>query len=124
MLKLPFPFSVLAETMYIPSSYDEYHNVSKYYVLEKESFFYLAVCSEYHVLFSHASFQPTHVKIAGGLTKSDLKQAKELGAAWYRSKEQVPIKHNFVGDGYLSNKKWPLNEECTYHEVTVGNFYS
>ena len=124
MLKLPFPFSVLAETMYIPSSYDEYHNVSKYYVLEKESFFYLAVCSEYHVLFSHASFQPTHVKIAGGLTKSDLKQAKELGAAWYRSKEQVPIKHNFVGDGYLSNKKWPLIEECTYHEVTVGNFYS
>ena len=112
MLKLPFPFSVLAETMYIPSSDDEYHNVSKYYVLEKESFFYLAVCSEYHV-FSHASFQATHVKIAGGLTKSDLKQAKELGAAWYRSKEQVPIKHNFVGDGYLSNKKWPLNEECT-----------
>ena len=47
------------------------------------------------------SFQPTHVKIAGGLTKSDLKQAKELGAAWYRSKERVPIKHNFVGDGWI-----------------------
>ena len=123
MLKLPFPFSVLAESMYIPSSYDEYHNVSKE-LLEKESFFYLAVCSEYHVLFSHASFQATHVKIAGGLKKSDLKQAKELGATWYRSKEQVPIKHNFVGDGYLSNKKWPLNEECTYHEVTVGNLNS
>ena len=76
------------------------------------------------ILFSHASFQATHVKITGGLTKSDLKQAKKLGAAWYRSEEQVPIKHNFVGDGYLSNKKWPLIEECTYHEFTVENFYS
>ena len=43
MLKLPFPFPVLAETMYITSSSDEYHNISKYNVLEKESFFYFAV---------------------------------------------------------------------------------
>ena len=32
---------------------------------------------------------------------------------WYRSKEPIPIKHPFVGGGYISNKKWPLIEECT-----------
>ena len=37
--------------------------------------------------------------------------ANEKGVDWYRSKEQVPINFPFVGDGYLSNKKWPLSEE-------------
>ena len=48
----------------------------------------------------------------GLLYKSDLELAKEAGTAWYRSKESVPIIHPFLGDGYLSNKKWPLIEEC------------
>ena len=48
--------------------------------------------------------------MAVGLYKFDLDWAREAGAAWYRSKEPVPIKHPFVGGGYLSNKKWPLNE--------------
>ena len=48
--------------------------------------------------------------MAAGLYKFDLDWAREAGAAWYRSKEPVPIKHPFVGGGYLSNKKWPLNE--------------
>ena len=41
--------------------------------------------------------------------------AKEVGTAWYRSLESVPFIHPFVGGGYLSNKKWPLNEESTKH---------
>ena len=50
--------------------------------------------------------------------KSNLEQfeeewAEEAGYAWYRSKEPVPIYHSFVGGGYLSNKKWPLNEGST-----------
>ena len=39
--------------------------------------------------------------------------AKVFGTHWYRSKEQfTPFLQPFVGGGYLSNKKWPLNEEC------------
>ena len=55
-----------------------------------------------------------------------LKWAKELGTAWYRSKEPIPIVHPFVGDGYLSNKKWPLIEECTKKNSLsiVGNIHS
>ena len=40
----------------------------------------------------------------------DYDTAKEMGTAWYRSKEIVPIFNAFVGGGYLSNKKWPLTE--------------
>ena len=39
MLKLPFPYSELAEKMYIPSSYDELTNITSYKLLEKESYF-------------------------------------------------------------------------------------
>ena len=39
--------------------------------------------------------------------------AKVFGTHWYRSKEQfTPFLQPFVGGGYLSNKKWPLNEGC------------
>ena len=54
----------------------------------------------------------------GLLYKSDLELAKEAGTAWYRSKESVPIIHPFLGDGYLSNKKWPLIEEC--HDLQLS----
>ena len=40
----------------------------------------------------------------------DYDTAKEMGTAWYRSKEIVPIFNAFVGGGYLSNKKWTLTE--------------
>ena len=43
--------------------------------------------------------------------KSYLNLPKE---ALYRSSETIPITNSFVGGGYMSNKKWPLNEECTY----------
>ena len=36
----------------------------------------------------------------------------EKGTAWYRSKKPVPVSYYFVGDGYLSNKKWHLMEVC------------
>ena len=35
---------------------------------------------------------------------------RAAGVTYYRSKETIPIIHPFVGGGYLSNKKWPLNE--------------
>ena len=40
MSKLPFPFPELAEKSYITSSNDEFYNMTKINVLEKESFFY------------------------------------------------------------------------------------
>ena len=51
--------------------------------------------------------------MSGGFYTNELKWAREAGTAWYRSKEPVPIDHPFVGGGYLSNKKWPLNEGNT-----------
>ena len=38
MSKLPLPFPELAETMYIPRSRAELNNITKYKLLEKESF--------------------------------------------------------------------------------------
>ena len=59
------------------------------------------------------SLQGTHVFLTGGVFRDYQKMAKEAGTAWYRSKETVPIHDPFVGGGFLSNKKWPLIEECT-----------
>ena len=39
MSKLPSPFPDLAERSYIPSSWDEFENISDYDVLEKVSFY-------------------------------------------------------------------------------------
>ena len=38
MSKLPYPFPDLAEKFYIPSSFDEFINITQYQVLEKESY--------------------------------------------------------------------------------------
>ena len=40
MSKLPFPFRDLAERIYITSSWDEFDNITKYHLLEEESFLY------------------------------------------------------------------------------------
>ena len=53
--------------------------------------------------------------MVGSLLPMEHDLAKEVGTAWYRSLESVPFIHPFVGGGYLSNKKWPLNEESTKH---------
>ena len=39
MFKLPYPFPELAENFYIPSSYDEQDNITKYKLLKKEGYF-------------------------------------------------------------------------------------
>ena len=57
----------------------------------------------------------THAQLNYIITKMELDMAKEKGTAWHRSQERVPINFPFVGVGYLSNKKWPLNEESTKH---------
>ena len=106
MSKLPFPFPELARSLYIASSFNEFDNITKYHVLEKESLS-IEFTSQNIILI----FQGTHAQYIGSLIPLELKWAKDAGTAWYRSKEPVPINHPFVGDGYLSNKKWPLIEE-------------
>ena len=61
---------------------------------------------------SISKLQGTHALLTGYLIEDFLEWAKAAGTAWYRSQEPVPINHPFVGGGYLSNKKWPLIEEC------------
>ena len=58
--------------------------------------------------------------MAAGLTKNEMEWAREAGTAGYRSKKQVPTFDAFVGGGYLSNKKWPLNEgNILIHKYTI-----
>ena len=39
MSKLSYPFPKLAENYFITNSWDEFNNITKYYVLEKDSVF-------------------------------------------------------------------------------------
>ena len=65
--------------------------------------------------------------MSADLYDNELEWAREAGTAWYRSKETVPIIDAFVGGGYLSNKKWPLNEGstifyCTFDPLNISTF--
>ena len=114
MSNMPFPFPEVAEKLYITSSYDEYDNITKYHLLKKESFSN-HVESSFHNI--NSQLQGTHAQITNLKHEEELEWAKEAGTAWYRSKEPLPIDHPFVGDGYLSNKKWPLIEGNTMSNI-------
>ena len=103
---LPSPYSELSENFYITSSLDEYVNISKSSVLIEESVWCIYCI---HVMLN--IWQGTHAQMVGLLYAFELEMAEEAGTAWYRSKETVPVFDAFVGGGFLSNKKWPLNEE-------------
>ena len=57
--------------------------------------------------------QGTHARMGEFVFIEEEKYSEKSGIGWYRSKEPIPIKHPFVGGGYISNKKWPLIEEST-----------
>ena len=63
------------------------------------------------------------MRLVGRISDSDVKWARDIGTAWYRSKESVPTHPHFVGDGYLSNKKWPLIEETTFFSILFLCFF-
>ena len=44
-----------------------------------------------------------------GLQAADFDIAARQGHA-YVTGERVPVNHPFLGGGFLSNKKWPLND--------------
>ena len=65
------------------------------------------------------SIQGTHARIENIIHDYELKWAEEAGTAWYRSKERIPVNFPYVGGGYLSNKKWPLNKVPTRSTINI-----
>ena len=84
------------------------------------------ICWKRKVSFFHveptfssiSKLQGTHALLTGYVIEDYREWAKAAGTAWYRSEKPVPIDHPFVGGGYLSNKKWPLIEEC--HDLQLS----
>ena len=53
--------------------------------------------------------QGPYARMSPGLADYDFDIARDRGTA-YVTGEIVPVNHPFLGGGFLSNKKWPLNE--------------
>ena len=53
--------------------------------------------------------QGPYARMSPGLADHDFEIARRAGTA-YVTGETVPVNHPFLGGGFLSNKKWPLNE--------------
>ena len=82
LLDSPLPeYNKLGETYLIADDYDHFYNISRDDVIGAG----------------------THAQLAGGLTLTEL----DLGR-WYRSREKVAGMNPY--GGYLTNKKWNLNE--------------
>ena len=80
-------YRTLAENMYIPDDWNwgHFYEMVEYYVIGKG----------------------THALMASYLDPYDLAMGR-----WYRSKENVEVNPYF---GFLSNKKWHLNEVTLLH---------
>ena len=95
MSRLPYPFPELAEKLYIPSSYDELYNITKYDLLEKEGYLYIVCEADLHTL---KLFNSLHT-----IYKSTLKRYKG------DQKAQLTMKQ-YNGDINLKNtSKAPRN---------------
>ena len=111
MAKMPDPYPVLAETMIISTSWPQFFNLSKYNTIEKESRIFHQIIDNSHFYHLYLyQWQGTHAQMTYfySLREEERKWAEESGTAWYRSKHPASISYPFVGQGYLSNKKWPL----------------
>ena len=103
-------------------NWTEYENLIKLHVFEKDSN-QLSISLLIHDFIN----QGTHAK-SGYLYGRDKRLAREAGAGWYRSKNPLQLSsvhYPFVGDGYLSNKKWPLNEGSAmgiFYEILLNIF--
>ena len=112
MSLLPAPYPQLAERMHLLSSYYEFINLTRHYIFDKESFSFL--CKIRLSIWNKGLtllFQGTHTYLVTHTNVWLDSFAEEKGTTWYRSAMKVPLRSSFVGGGYMSNKKWPLNEE-------------
>ena len=91
-------YNILGETMIIPDDWDHYDYITEHYVIGAG----------------------THAVMASYLTPWELEfgKNKEInsGRGFYRSKEKVAGDNPYAG--YLTNKKWHLNEVMTKSEYT------
>ena len=60
--------------------------------------------------YSPSPCQGTHARMEHDLQSADFALASEHYGTAYVTGEVVPVNHPFLGGGFLSNKKWPLNE--------------
>ena len=97
-------YNKLGETFLIADDWDHFDNISKHDVIGAG----------------------THAQLAGGLTLYELDMGKKHhpegngSYGWYRSKEKVSGKNSYAG--YLTNKKWHLNEVFSFKFVHVFLF--
>ena len=91
-------YNILGENIIIADDYDHYNNMTKHYVIGSGT---------------HAQ-----LKYALGHKERYMGENKETNSyrGWYRSKEKVAGKYPY--GGYLTNKKWHLNEVITKSEYT------
>ena len=81
-----FAYNKLAENMIIPKDWDEFYNYTEHYAIGKG----------------------THAKLTYAIFQYELDMGK-----WWRSKEK--LQGDIPYAGYLSNKKWYLNEVKFYY---------
>ena len=77
-------YNILGETMIMPDDWDHFNNITEHDVIGAG----------------------THAQMTGALDPYELAMGK-----WHRSKEKLAGDHPYAG--YLTDKKWHLNEEST-----------
>ena len=86
LLESPIPeYNILGETMIIADDWDHFDNITLHDVIGAG----------------------THAQVSTSVAQYELAMGK-----WYRSKEKVAGKYPY--GGYLTNKKWHLNEVISY----------
>ena len=113
MSEMPSPYSDISQRMIITSSWDEFADMKKQSILEKVGGLYIH-CTE---VLHRCLAQGSHTALVSFLYEEDSQRAEELGTAWYRSKEVFPQDIPYAG--YLTNKKWPLNEVMSLHLIML-----
>ena len=90
-------YKILGENMIIADDWDHFYNMSEHYVIGAG----------------------THAMMSSYLAPEELEfgENEEInsGRGWYRSKESVSGKYPY--GGYLTNKKWHLNEVITKSKI-------
>ena len=94
MLESPIPeYGILAKNMIIADDWDHFDKISEYDVIGNG----------------------THAQLTPYLEPYELAMGR-----WYRSKEKIPRSPYY---GFLSNKKWYLNEVITHTHMYVIFFF-
>ena len=79
-------YRILGETFIVPDDWDHFNNIAKHDVIGAG----------------------THANVAGYLEPYYLAMGR-----WHRSKDKLAANNPYVG--YLTNKKWHMNEVCQYN---------